>query len=352
MEKVNNMFVINARNANDALGQGIQLIRTSAEPIESRVGMTLEVPMPVATVYHKPWERVLLSKVRDANPFFHLMEAMWIIAGRDDVKFLTEFNKRMSEYSDDGKIFNAPYGCRIRNHFPSVYEGETTLDQLKTVVGILRNDPNSRQAIVQIWDPKDLAPEVNTKDKACNMSMVFRIRNGELCVTVYNRSNDMIWGAYGANVVQFSMIQEYVAAQLGLPLGTYTQVSNSYHIYTDGPGGAVWNRLLDGYDADENIYDSVVNNQVYMMDYDMSAMDYDLNLFFNTYDQFGIKELGEMQCWKSQYFNQLIMPVLCVYLVHKQHGPTEALKHTHNIQSDDWRLACEDWLMNREEARK
>lgn len=342
------MYVINARNANDALGQGIQLIQTSGEPIESRVGMTLEVPMPVATVYHKPWERVLLSKVRDANPFFHLMEAMWIIAGRQDVKFLTEFNKRMAEYSDDGEVFNAPYGFRLRSEFCD--EGNCNMDQIQAVIEILRKDPNTRQAVCQIWNPEDL--EKSTKDKACNMSIVFRIRNGELCITVYNRSNDMIWGAYGANVVQFSMIQEYVAAQLGLPLGTYTQVSNSYHIYTDGPGGAVWDRLVEGYDADKDIYDDVVHNQVYMMDYDMPQMDYDLAQFFNCYDQFGIEELGEMRCWQSQYFNQLIMPVLCIWLIHKQHGPTQALKYTHTIQSDDWRLACEDWLRNREEARK
>lgn len=348
MGKVNNMYIINARNVNDALGQGIQLIQDSAEAIESRVGMTLEVPTPVATVYHKPWERVLLSRVRDANPFFHLMEAMWIIAGREDVKFLTEFNKRMADYSDDGKVFNAPYGYRIRSEFQD--EGNCNFDQLQAVISMLRKDPNSRQAVCQIWNPEDL--EKHTVDKACNMSIVFRIRNGELCVTVYNRSNDMIWGAYGANVVQFSMIQEYVAAQLGLPLGTYTQVSNSYHVYTTGAGGKVWDRLVESYDADKDIYDSVVNNQVYMMDYDMPAMDHDLAMFFNCYDQFGIDELGEMRCWQSQYFNQLIMPVLCIYLIHKQHGPTQALKYTHTIQSDDWRIACEDWLTNREEARK
>lgn len=339
------MQVLNVRNVIEALGQGIHLIKASAEPIDSRAGMTLEVPSPVTTVYRNPWERVLISEVRDANPFFHLMEAMWILAGREDVKFLTEFNGRMSDYSDDGVVFNAPYGYRLRNG-----NCNAQLDQLAEVIQLLERDPNSRQAVCQIWDEDDLVH--TTKDKACNMSIVFRIRSGKLCMTVYNRSNDMIWGAYGTNVVQFSMIQEYVAAHLGLPLGEYTQVSNSYHIYTDGAGGAVWDRLLDGYDADENIYDSVVKNQVHMMQYDMLAMDHDLKLLFNTYDQFGIKELGEMQCWKSQYFNRLIIPVLCVYLVHKRHGPTEALKYAHKIQSDDWRLACEDWLMNREEGRK
>lgn len=338
------MKVLNVRNANEALGQGIQLIKTSAEPIDSRAGMTLEVPSPVATVYRNPWERVLISKVRDANPFFHLMEAMWILAGREDVKFLTEFNKRMAEYSDDGLVFNAPYGHRLRSGVAHQH------DQLAQVIETLRNDPNSRQAICQIWNDSDL--QCKTKDKACNMSIVFRIRNGKLCMTAYNRSNDMIWGAYGANVVQFSMIQEYVAAHLDLPLGEYTQVSNSYHIYTDGAGGAVWDRIKDSFDADENIYDDSVHNTVYMLGHDMQAFEHDIAQFFNAYDQFGIEELGELRCWQSQYFNQLIMPVLCIYLIHKQHGPEQALKYTHTILADDWKLACEDWLTNRMEARK
>jgi thymidylate synthase len=339
------MKVLNVRNAIEALGQGIQLIRNEGEHVDSRGGITIEVPSPVATTYSNPWERVLISKVRDANPFFHLMEAMWILAGREDVKFLTEFNKRMAEYSDDGEVFNAPYGYRLRNGNCNAH-----LDQLAEVIKLLKQDSNSRQAVCQIWDEDDLVHK--TKDKACNMSIVFRIRNGKLCMTVYNRSNDMIWGAYGANVVQFSMIQEYVAAHLGLPLGEYTQVSNSYHIYTEGAGGDVWNRIKDGYDGYAAIYDEAIHDTVYMLPCDMPAFEHDLLQFFNAYDQFGIEELGELRCWQSQYFNRLIMPVLCIYLIHKQHGPEQALKYTHTIQASDWRLACEDWLNNRMEARK
>jgi hypothetical protein len=101
------MKVLNVRNVNEALRKGIDLINELGEPIDSRNGPTLEIPCPVATVYHHPWERVLISQTRDANPFFHLMEALWILAGRYDVKFLTEFNKRMADYSDDGSEFKS-----------------------------------------------------------------------------------------------------------------------------------------------------------------------------------------------------------------------------------------------------
>ena len=111
------MYVINAENVNDALDQGLRLMAAEGVAVPSRNGMTLELPAPVTTVYKNPAQRVLVSSARDANPFFHLMESLWILAGRDDVKFLSEFNKRMVDFSDDRTVFNAPYGYRLRKTF-------------------------------------------------------------------------------------------------------------------------------------------------------------------------------------------------------------------------------------------
>lgn len=346
------MQVIKARNVNDALAKGIILIRNKGEIRNSRVGSTLEIPEPVATVYQNPWERVLINPSRDANPFFHLMEAMWIIAGRQDVKFLTEFNKRMADYSDNGEVFNAPYGYRLKYRWGVRGPLDKNLDQLQTVIDILRKDPNSRQAVCQIWDTNDL--EHNTLDKACNMSIVFRVRNDKLDITVYNRSNDMIWGAYGANVVQFSMIQEYVAAHLNIPMGTYTQVSNAFHVYTSGPGGELWERLSDQTDRKvikelkhtSEMY-SCLENIVTMSYPDMSFFEHDLKQFFKIYDDHGLLELGDTTYWESRYFRDLIMPVLSVFLVHKEYGAKVALNHINSIRADDWKKACSDWLTKR-----
>lgn len=340
------MYVIEAENVNEAIAKGIKLIQREGVALNSRNGMTLEVPGPVATVYKNPSQRVLISSARDANPFFHLMESLWILAGRSDVKFLTEFNKRMADFSDDGIKFNAPYGYRLRNHFSD--SGNYPLDQIEETINILKRDPSSRQAVCQIWDTKDV--DRTTKDKACNMSIVFRIRNNKLDMIVYNRSNDMVWGAYGANVVQFSMIQEYVAAHIGIEAGTYTQVSNSFHVYTEGPGGEVFRRLLEGFDSSVNPYqpgDCIVK----MKPSDMSAFDYDLNLFFNIYDMYGLAEIGETVCWKSDYFKDLVLPMLCSYLIHKNHGPVEAMRYSQFILADDWEMAVNGWLEIRAEKR-
>ena len=330
------MYVINAENVNDALDQGLRLMKAEGVAVPSRNGMTLELPAPVTTAYKNPAQRVLVSSARDANPFFHLMESLWILAGREDVKFLGEFNKRMVDFSDDRTVFNAPYGYRLRKAFGQ--------DQLQRVIDILTNDPNSRQAVCQIWDSADLNKD--TRDKACNMSIVFRMRNQRLDMTVYNRSNDMIWGAYGANVVQFSMIQEYVAASLGVNMGTYSQVSNSFHVYTEGAAGDVYNRTNAGFQGNFNPYE-YCERLVTMSHTGMRFFNQDLKQFFKLYDDFGLVEVNQCSDWRSAYFEDLVMPMLLVYLVHKTEGPVEASKHLKLLVADDWRMACGTWLETR-----
>jgi thymidylate synthase len=231
------MLVIRARNVNDAMPKALQNLGWAGIKRESRAGTVIEYPEPVATVYQQPRERVLFNPHRDANPFFHFFEALWVLAGRGDVGFLARFNVRMREFSDNGKTFHAPYGRRLRSMARKtidVTKGETD-DQVSLVCKMLRDSPQDRRAVLQIWDAGwDLG--ASSKDIPCN-DMVFCKRGpeGELNIRVCCRSNDAVWGAYGANAVQFSVLQEYMAAHIGCPVGTYTQISDSLHVYMDNP---------------------------------------------------------------------------------------------------------------------
>src|SRR5258708_35739439 len=70
---------------------------------QTRNGKCLVVDEPVLISYTHPKERVLFNPVRDANPFFHLYESLWMLAGRNDLKSLAYYCSRMKEFSDDGK---------------------------------------------------------------------------------------------------------------------------------------------------------------------------------------------------------------------------------------------------------
>lgn len=80
------------------------------------------------------------------------------------------------------------------------------------------------------------------KDLPCNTAIYFDPLGDDLNMTVSNRSNDLVWGAYGANVVHMSMIHSYVAHMVGKKVGTYYQESNNLHLYTDFP---ITQKLID-----------------------------------------------------------------------------------------------------------
>ena len=70
-----------------------------------------------------------------------------MLAGRNVVALVKQFNTRMAEFSDDGETFNGAYGYRWLSTFD--------YDQLKIVVDELKKDPDSRRCVVSMWDPRN-----------------------------------------------------------------------------------------------------------------------------------------------------------------------------------------------------
>jgi hypothetical protein len=223
------------RNINHVFPIGINLLLSSnAVARGSRVGRVLEAPGPVTSTYQRPDERVLFEPRRRANHFFHFFEGLWMLAGRRDVTYVADFVPRMKEFSDDGVNLNGAYGYRWRQHFD--------IDQIQGAIMALRHNPDDRRVYVGMWDPwedfRNGSPIYAeggrlSRDVPCNVGLHFYIRQGRLTMTVFNRSNDVVWGAYGANVVHMSMLHEFVARMVGVPLGEYHQISSSFHIYVD-----------------------------------------------------------------------------------------------------------------------
>lgn len=217
------MYVIRARNAQQMLPELMYQLRANGVRRESRNGPVIRFPEPCTLVYEQPLERVVFWKNRDANPFFHLLEAMWMLAGRDDVAFPASIVSTMRQFSDDGKIFHGAYGYRWRNFFG--------FDQLAKIAKALKENPDDRRQVLAMWDAEsDLGTA--SKDIPCNTHAYFaRNATGALEMTVCNRSNDSVWGAVGANCVHFTILQEFLASIIGCPVGRYWQVSNNMHLY-------------------------------------------------------------------------------------------------------------------------
>jgi thymidylate synthase len=217
-----------ARNVHQALPQGLQLLDQYGYCRDSRNGPVIVAPGPVATTYQMPEECVVFWPQRDANPFLHLYEALWMLDGRNDLAPLLRYTKQYAAYSDDGKTLHDAYGYRWRRYFAaSVY------DQLNLITDRLRRDQNDRRCVLTMWDPRTDLGRIG-KAVPCNLTATLqRDREGRLDMTVFCRSNDMIWGAYGANAVTFSVLLGFLASEVSCPVGQYTQISVNFHAYRE-----------------------------------------------------------------------------------------------------------------------
>lgn len=309
------MFTINAHNVNGALVSGLNHLKTYGEKEMSRAGGILVSPEPVTTVYTHPMERVLLNPYRMGNPVFHCMSGIFALAGENDATWLDQFIKDFSSrYAEEDGILHGSYGFRWRNHFEAEGGGKDP-DQLATCIRLLQEDPTTRQAVLQMWDPiADLDAKV--RDRPCNLCVCFRIRNNRLNIIVYNRSNDILWGLYGENYVQFSMLLEYMALSIGVYPGTYTHVSHNYHVY-----------LSELEKLDERIFLEDKTNDPYMLDINVRIMVTHPEAFYYDCSQFvAIRAQGN---YTNKWFEHTAIPML--------------LGHYDSIEDDQWRMACVKW---------
>lgn len=355
------MIVVNVRNVEEALWQLLRLLKRDGIRMSSRVGTVLVSPTPVTTVYKKPYERVLFSPERDANPFFHLIEALWMLAGRADLATVEYFNRRMREYSDDGITLDGAYGRRWRTWWDK--------DQLNEVVELLRSHPHSRRAVIQMWDPNtDLHPHEEKKDVCCNICVTVqlaRTTNRQLDVTIFCRSNDAIWGAAGANAVHFSILQEYLAKQLDVPMGQMYQISDNLHAYE-----SVLDKLAAHFQSGEheqvNRYDRFPpRSEKKVIDFIIpdvivsngESFDEELLWFFDYLND--MREKGDHpwgRMWKNSFFPIVVKPMVEAYHVFRRgddmnrYGEMLRILDVKGAPYSDWLRAAREWTLRRQKA--
>lgn len=361
------MIVLEGENVNELYWQGLLHLKQHGERAASRNGPVLVAPTPVTSVYRRPAQRVLFNRARDANPFFHLMESLWMLAGKRDAAFLTRYAKQLGEYAEPNGMIHGAYGHRWRYHFKQ--------DQLAVIANKLRTNPDDRQAVLQMWDGQsDLDFGGNEwmgddltgdwKDRPCNTHAYFRVRkvetvypepivggegpfgtvasHGVLDMTVCCRSNDVIWGAYGANAVHFSVLQEYLAAAIGVQVGTYYQISNNFHAYDND----LWKRCVEGisdftayrYSGDVASAPMVTVPQKFLADCERFCEDVDTMWTIGDFDG---------RPYDNVWMSLTAWNMALAHFYHKKGETVLATRAVAAIQADDWRLACAEWIERR-----
>jgi len=196
-----------------------------------------------------------------------------------------------------------------------------------------------------------------------------------LDMTVFNRSNDIIWGCYGANAVHFSMLQEVMAAWVGVPVGCYWQISDNWHAYISSlekvahlgsyaPAAQAGKfdglRIASPYEMYEEHQDVKVagNNSVEtvrapvgepiakvfsMVNGPIEHWFEDLDMFLNEPDVLGYRDV---------FFRTVAVPMMETLRVYRDVNKTKALITANQIMATDWRLAVKQWIQRRIDKRK
>lgn len=158
--------------------------------------------------------------VRNISLPYLFGELLWYFNGSRDMRFISKFGSMWKRLTDDGCTNNSAYGYILKY--------KHGFDQIAKIIKLLKTDPTSRRAVLNINVPNPYV--IETRDEPCTIALQFMIRDGKLHCTGIMRSND-IWFGLPYDVVFFTELQKYIANRLDLKYGTYTHFVTSMHVY-------------------------------------------------------------------------------------------------------------------------
>ena len=202
--------------------------------------------------------------------------------------------------------------------------------------------------------PGDLANAISgSADVPCNTHIYFDTIDGNLNMTVCNRSNDVWWGAHGANAVHFSFLLEYVASMTGLPMGVYRQFSNNYHVYTNIVAEESLMPLAREIEASDK-YACITPPFRKPLEIPLRQTPLIDPALWGTCS---LEPLADIQSWLSDpsltssnvpFLSAVARPMWYAWAKYKEKDYHEAVNIAESIRSDDWKIACVDWLRRRQ----
>lgn len=193
---------------------------THAEP---RGLATRDVGPTLVTVLD-PREALPLGVGRGLDPRIAAVEAAMLLGAFCDEELIGKIAPRLLDYADEEPDSRGVAQRRLHGAY-----GRRIGYQLQCAVRKLRQDFQTRQAVITLWDPwLDNLPAY--RDYPCTVGLQLRARNGRLDLEVTMRSND-VWRGIPYDVFQFTQLQLAVARALDVPVGSYYHLAWSLHIY-------------------------------------------------------------------------------------------------------------------------
>jgi thymidylate synthase len=142
---------------------------------------------------------------------------------------------KITPLRNDGTDPTYTYGNRLRAYPQSGFWekikkwfGFTSgLDQLCQVIQRLEDSPNTRRAVMCLWDPEI---DSQSNEPPCMNLIQVCIHNDSVNLVCFFRSNDML-SAYGMNTYAIAQLQKHLADELDYECGWIETISNNPHMY-------------------------------------------------------------------------------------------------------------------------
>lgn len=193
----------------------VRAVRRLGKRAAPRGEKTVEV-LGATVVLTDPTDALPVGVGRNINTAIAAAEALQLIGGVSDPALMVKIAPNFKRYLASG-AFDGAYGPRLRGQLPLAIER-------------LRADPDTRQAVVTVWDPGYDLLRTDSRDYPCTVSLQFTLRDGALNLHVHMRSNDVYLGA-PHDFFQFTQLQLAVANVLGAEPGAYYHHAASLHAY-------------------------------------------------------------------------------------------------------------------------
>ena len=175
---------------------------------------------------HKPNIRAIVDSKREWKIDYAEAEWQWYLSGDRNIKKLGKIYGKVPEIwkrmADAKGNVNSNYGWQWKRN-----------DQIGEVINILKNYRETRQATISIYDGKEI--DQYTYDTPCTYAIQFTIVANRLNMCVTMRSNDL-WYGFCNDQYQFSKLQELIAKEVNMEMGTYFHFAHNLHIYNDKLG--------------------------------------------------------------------------------------------------------------------
>jgi thymidylate synthase len=174
----------------------------------------------------EPRARRIANEMRNWKEDYAEAEWQWYLSGDKSIYMLEEIYGKVPEIwkrmADPLGHVNSNYGYQWKRN-----------DQIGYVIDLLKREPNTRQAAISIYDGKEI--DKYTYDTPCTYAIQFTIMQNKLHMCVTMRSNDL-WYGFCNDQYQFSKLQEMIAKEINMDMGTYYHFAHNLHIYNDKLG--------------------------------------------------------------------------------------------------------------------